>query len=263
MAILGISHSGIELIGTTNWILIEAFQFLEGIFNKFQTAWSLNTDWPSFQKCGKLPTLTDQWLEQSHCPPKKSFEQDRPWKNVEIQKEWLDNMLYIICKDYMYIWIILYIYMYIKNILGVTFLPAKGLILVLQKWLMYFPVTRRWLENAPEMDGWMSSQKGWNWRQEIARQQLLTRNLPQQHAWKHHRSSKQNTHTHKKIQNLTGDPKLGSNLCNKRMLFVTQKGQWETMPQSSISRSLGLLFRKALERLQTTLRSVPYVIDIQ
>ena len=131
-------------------------------------------------------------------PPKKSFEQDRPWKNVEIQKEWLDNMLYIICKDYMYIWIILYIYMYIKNILGVTFLPAKGLILVLQKWLMYFPVTRRWLENAPEMDGWMSSQKWWNWRQEIARQQLLTRNLPQQHPWKHHRSSKQNTHTHTK-----------------------------------------------------------------
>lgn len=140
--------------------------------------------------------------ETTNCPPKKSLEQDRPWKNVEIQKEWLDNMLCIICKDYMYIWIILYIY--IKNILGVTFLPTKGLILVLQKWLMFFPVTRRWLENAPEMDGWMSSQKGWNGRQEIARQQLLTRNLPQQHPWKHHRSSKK-THTHTQKKNTKPD----------------------------------------------------------
>ena len=199
MATLRISHSGIELIGTTNWILIEAFQFLEGIFNKFQTAWSLNTDWPSFQKCGKLPTLTDQWLEQSHCPPKKVLSKTAPEKMLKSKKSgWTTcYILYvkIICIFELYY---IYIYMYIKNILGVTFLPAKGLILVLQKWLMYFPVTRRWLENAPEMDGWMSSQKWWNWRQEIARQQLLTRNLPQQHPWKHHRSSKQNTHTHTK-----------------------------------------------------------------
>ena len=218
---------------------------------------------PSFQKCGKLPTLTDQWLKQPIAPPKKVWSKTAPEKMLKSKKSgW--TTCYVLYVKIICIFELYYIHIYIKNILGVTFLPTKGLILVLQKWLMFFPVTRRWLENAPEMDGWMSSQKGWNGRQEIARQQLLTRNLPQQHPWKHHRSSKKNTHTHtKKIQNLTGEPKLGSNLCNKMMLFATQKGQWETMPQGSISRSLGLLFRKALERLQTTLRSVPYVIDIQ
>ena len=78
MAILGISHSGMEKIGSTNWIFVEAFRFLERIFKEFQTTWSLNTD---------EPTNVDRPVtETTHCAPKKSFEQDRPEKVLKSKK---------------------------------------------------------------------------------------------------------------------------------------------------------------------------------
>ena len=198
MAILGISHSGIELIGTTNSIFIEAFQFLESIFKKFQTTWSLKHGWTlHFKNAASYQRWqTSDWNNQL-APPKKIWSKTAPEKMLKSKKSgW--TTCYVLYVKIICIFEFYHIYIYIKNILGVTFLPTKGLILVLQKWLMFFPVTRRWLENAPEMDGWMSSQKGWNGRQEIARQQLLTRNLPQQPLETSQKLKKTHTHTHKK-----------------------------------------------------------------
>lgn len=87
MAILGISHSGIELIGTTNSIFIEAVQFLESIFKKFQTTWSLKHGWTlHFKNAASYQRWqTSDWNNQLP-PPKKVWSKTAPEKMLKSKK---------------------------------------------------------------------------------------------------------------------------------------------------------------------------------
>ena len=216
---------------------------------------------PSFQKCGKLPTLTDQWLKQPIAPPKKIWSKTAPEKMLKSKKSgW--TTCYVLYVKIICIFEFYHIYIY-QEYIGSYFSSYQRVDPRLTKVADVFSCNTP-LVGKCTRNGWMNVfTERMKWKAGNCSTAASYRKSPPTTPGNITEAQK-NTHTHtKKIQNLTGEPKLGSNLCNKMMLFATQKGQWETMPQGSISRSLGLLFRKALERLQTTLRSVPYVIDIQ